>query len=151
MQSGSAGPPSRRAGASVTPTAATAVDVFEAALARGDGPGAVRAVFPLVVRDVEAAFGTTFPPFWTDRDIVSMGLRPDSGILPSLMLDLYALYEPIRYGRDSFPDTSAAVGLVRRIYSETPLGRSRPAVPGRSTLPVLGRWPKPGAPQNGES
>jgi len=104
-------------------TARSALEILEQPGAYGGVAGALRAAFPLVLRDVEQAFGRPFPPHWTDRDILAHGLRSDSGLLPTLLLDLYALYEPVRYGQERDRVAGDPVALARRVYSETPLAR----------------------------
>ncbi len=117
----------------------SAVEVATAALARGDYPGAVRAAFPLVVQDVEEAFGRPFPRHWTDRDIIVHGLRPDSGNLPSLMLDLYLLYEPVRYGDPREPGSGDLAGALQRLYTDSVLARWKASNPPGSRAFSVGR------------
>jgi hypothetical protein len=124
-------------------------------VARSDLGGAVRAAFPRVMNGVGRAFGTVFPPRWTARDVLAHGLRSDAGNPSSLLLELSALYEPVRFGRRSDWISGDLRELVRRIYSETPVGKrhesllpqfSLPSPPGSSTSAVrrasaqVGRW-----------
>jgi hypothetical protein len=98
-------------------------------IARSDYAAAVLAAFPLVMKDVERAFGTPFPSHWTARDVLAHGLRSDVGNLPTLLFQLYTLYEPIRFGRESDWVQGDVREIVRRIYTDTVLGRRRVIAP----------------------
>ncbi len=147
-------PPSGGAGANPSggslPRALTEV---EQRLTRSDYRGAVLTGFPLVMLDVEKAFGTEFPAHWTARDVLAHGIRGDSGNLPSLLFELYSLYEPIRFGQEKDWVRGDVLELVRRIYSETALGKRRDASLPQLTLPaMIGRArTEPAAPAEGRS
>jgi hypothetical protein len=130
-----------------------ALTEVEKSLARSDYRGAVLAVFPLVMVDVERAFGTEFPAHWTARDVLAHGIRGDSGNLPSLLLELYALYEPVRFGQESDWVRGDVLELVRRIYSETALGKRRePPISSPPPTGMIGRArPEPPAAREGRS
>jgi hypothetical protein len=134
--------PGDRTGDSAEPRDCPALREIDKFLARSEYAKAVLAAFPLVMIDVQRAFGTTFPPHWTGRDVLAHGLRPDSGNLASLLYSLYRLYEPVRFGRESDWTPGDLRGIVRRIYAETAVGRRRaPPSPGPavSTVWVSGR------------
>jgi len=90
-------------------------------LGRSDPGGAVRAALPLIMVDVQRVYSLSFPIYWTARDVLAHGLRPDMGRLPDLLFQLYSIYEPVRFGerRDWVPGD--LLGIVRRIYTETGL------------------------------
>lgn len=117
-------------------------------LARSEYAKAVLTAFPLVMIDVQRAFGTTFPPHWTGRDVLAHGLRPDSGNLPTLLYSLYRLYEPVRFGRESDWEPGDLREIVKRIYAETAVGKRRAPPPPRPAAPTV--WvsvrPTPAAP-----
>jgi hypothetical protein len=117
-----------------------AVVAVDKRLAAGDVAGAVRAAFPLVMMDVQRAYGVTFPPHWTSRDVLAHGLRPDMGRLPDLLLQLHALYEPVRFGTERDWVAGDVRGLVVRIYTETSLRAlaQQYALHGGTTFSVLG-------------
>ncbi|HXY47676.1 MAG TPA: hypothetical protein VEK13_07280 [Thermoplasmata archaeon] len=134
--------PGERTGDPAEPGDFPALREIEKFLAKSEYSKAVLAAFPLVMVDVQRAFGTTFPPHWTGRDVLAHGLRPDSGNLPSLLYSLYRLYEPVRFGRESDWTPGDLRGIVQRIYAETPVGKRRaPRSPWSvaSTVPVPGR------------
>lgn len=87
----------------------------------GDYAGAVGTAFLGVVADLERAYGLRIPPSWTDRDVVVHGLRTDMGQLPDLVLRLYELYEPVRYGPPRDWPHGDPAALLREIYGQTSL------------------------------
>lgn len=104
------------------------IEEVEKFLARADFAGAARAAFPLVMIDVRAVYGLSFPPHWTARDVLAHGLRADMGRLPDLLFQLYSIYEPVRYGLPRDWVQGDVREILRRIYTETGL-RSAPDLP----------------------
>jgi len=130
--SGSAPPaPSGPDAQSSGPTGIPPLDELNDHLGRGDFSGAMRAVFPRIMIDVQRAYNLTFPPHWTARDVLAHGLRGDMGRLPDLLFQLYSIYEPVRYGEERDWVRSDPREIVRRIYTETGLRSilGRPADP----------------------
>ncbi len=121
--------PGDRTGDAAEPGGPLALREIDKFLAKGEYAKAVLAAFPLVMIDVQRAFGTTFPLHWTGRDVLAHGLRRDSGNLPSLLYSLYRLYEPVRFGRESDWAPGDLREIVRRIYAETAVGRPRATPP----------------------
>jgi len=133
------GDPSESSAGSADPAALREVDKY---LAKSEYAKAVLTAFPLVMNDVQRAFGTTFPAHWTARDVLAHGLRPDSGNLPSLLYALYRLYEPVRFGKESDWTAGDLRGIVQRIYAETAVGKRRaPPAPSSWSLPLPGSVP----------
>ncbi len=129
-------PGDRRGGSPESGDPGTLAEV-ERLLAAADYPQAVLVAFRRVMVDVQRAYGTRFPSHWTGRDVLAHGLRADSGNLRSLLLELYGLYEPVRFGPPSDPEPAVLRELVRRIYAETPIGRPAPPASVRGATPTL--------------
>jgi len=117
------------------PAKVSAMEEVERHLSRSDFGGALRAVFPLVMVDVQRVYGLSFPPHWTARDVLAHGLRTDMGRLPDLLFQLYSMYEPIRYGLERDWVRGDVREIVRRIYSETGLRSLLEAPPAASVGP----------------
>ncbi len=71
--------------------------------------------------DVRHAFGLPYSRFTTHREFLRLHLRPDMGFVAVLLPRLYALYEPVRYGRDHGAAPALVRDLVRAIYDEGPI------------------------------
>jgi len=134
------------------PVKVSALEEVERHLSRSDFGGAVRAVFPLVMVDVQRVFGLSFAPHWTARDVLAHGLRTDMGRLPDLLFQLYSMYEPIRYGLERDWVQGDVRDVVRRIYSDTGLrsvvnepeaDRAGPSRPTFSVTPPEEKFAKP--------
>ncbi|HTT73613.1 MAG TPA: hypothetical protein VMG99_05635 [Thermoplasmata archaeon] len=125
------GTPARPDGAQPPPSVGPpAVRTVEEAVRRGDARGAVLEVFPTVMREVEAAFGSPFPRSHTARQVLAQDLRTDAGGLVPLLFRLYEIYEPVRFGPPEAVPPGDVVATVRRIYESTVLARrGAPAVP----------------------
>ncbi|MGA8664566.1 MAG: hypothetical protein WB809_05830 [Thermoplasmata archaeon] len=121
-------------------------------LAVGEYASAVRDGFRSAVEDTVRAFGLVVPPSRTDRQIVTVMLRPDMGKLPDLLPRLYELYEPVRFGGLSKGDGGPLLAVLRTLYAETALARicdprfqpQGPAAgsPTKLTFSVVGRAPR---------
>ena len=93
---------------------------------RGDIPGAMRYVYPLVLEDVQKAYGVQFPPEWTHEEILRRGVPAGSGPVAEFLPRLYRLYAPARYAGTtalSPEDGAEAIELLRGIYSVAPMWR----------------------------
>jgi hypothetical protein len=97
------------------------LDSVEQTLARGDFRTAVATAYLRVVLDIQAAYGLSLPRQWTHREFLTRFLRGDMGPLPTLVAQLYALYEPARYGTRMQWVQGDLRGLLGRIYSEPSL------------------------------
>ena len=92
----------------------------------GDTPGALRYAYPLILEDVQRAYGLRFPPEWTHEEILRRGLPPGTGPLAEFLPRLYRLYAPARYSDGaSLPPGAGmeAVELIRSLYSFAPMWR----------------------------
>jgi len=106
------------------------LDAAERRVAASDYPGAVLDAFPRVMVDVERSYGVRFPRHWTGRDVVAHGLRSDTGSLPDLLVRLYELYEPVRYGTAHDRTPGELIPLLRELYARTALRALPAARPG---------------------
>lgn len=116
---------------------------------RGDVAGALRYAYPLVLEDLQKAYGLSFPPEWTHEEILRLGLPRGAGPVEEFLPRLYRLYAPARYGlarTSPAVDGAEAVELLRSIYSVAPMWRlyawHRPGALGRLFPP---RHPSPPA------
>jgi hypothetical protein len=101
----------------------------ERAIAAGEYARAVKESYHRVVLDVQKAFSLALPAQWTHRQFLSEFLRDDMGILTTHVARLYALYEPVRYGRPTEWSLEDPMPVVRRIYAEPPMRDLYRAVP----------------------
>lgn len=131
----SGGTPQSRTGVPSDVAEPPALREIDRYLGEGEYSKAVLAAFPLVMVDVQRAFGAAFPAHWTARDVLAHGLRTDAGNLPTLLIDLYRIYEPVRFGRESDHVEGDVRETVRRIYAETVLGKRVESALPRLTLP----------------
>ena len=95
-------------------------------LVRGDVADALRYAYPLVLEDVEKAYGVGFPPEWTHEEILRLGIPPGAGPVGEFLPRLYRLYAPARYGpnpRLTDADGAEALELLRSIYAVAPMWR----------------------------
>jgi hypothetical protein len=93
---------------------------------RGDVPGALRYAYPLVLEDVQKAYGVTFPPEWTHEEILRMGVPTTAGPVAEFLPKLYELYAPARYsdGGTLPPDAGPrTIEILRSLYSVAPMWR----------------------------
>ncbi len=85
--------------------------------------------------DVRRAFGLKLPRQWTHRELIERYLRRDMGYLVTLLPRLYALYEPVRYGRPGGEVSGGEVlKILRAIYEEPSLRRLSWTIGADSTL-----------------
>jgi hypothetical protein len=71
--------------------------------------------------DVRQAFGLPYTRYETHREFLRTQLRPDMGYLAVLLPRLYALYEPVRYGKGHTVAPEIVRDLVRAIFNEGPI------------------------------
>jgi hypothetical protein len=93
---------------------------------RGDVAGALRYAYPLVLEDVQKAYGVTFPPEWTHEEILRHGIPAQAGPIAEFLGQLYRLYAPARYsdGAGLAPEAGMeAIELLRSIYAFAPMWR----------------------------
>jgi hypothetical protein len=101
---------------------------------RGDVAGALRYAYPLVLEDVQRAYGVSFPPEWTHEEILRAGIPPGAGPVAEFLPKLYELYAPARYSNGaSLPPEAGAqtIEILRSLYSVAAMWR-------------LYAWHKPG-------
>lgn len=92
----------------------------------GDVAGALRYAYPLVLEDLQRAYGVEFPPEWTHEEILRTGLPPGAGPIGDFLPRLYRLYGRARYGRGApIPERDGleAIELLRSIYAFAPMWR----------------------------
>jgi hypothetical protein len=99
--------------------------------------------------DVLRAFGLKLPKQWTHRELLERHLRSDMGYLTALLPRLYALFEPVRYGRPQAVSSAGLMDLLRKIYEEPALRRLSWTIGADSTLtsraaPARGAPARPG-------
>ena len=92
-------------------------------LDQGSYDEAVRRAYRLAFDGTVRAYGLAIPPSCSDRRFVKEALRPDMGPLVELSPELYRLYEPVRFGTTRTGDRDHLLALLRRLFSETVLGR----------------------------
>jgi hypothetical protein len=93
---------------------------------RGDVAGALRYAYPLVLEDLQRAYGVEFSPAWTHEEILRNGLPPGAGPISEFLPRLYQLYGPARYGgKDPLPPDAGTetIELLRSIYAFAPMWR----------------------------
>ena len=115
---------------------------IDALLRDGKAADAVRLAFQTVEDDVRRAFGLKLPKQWTHRELLQKYLRPDMGLITALLPQLYARYEPVRYGAPGSVSGDGLLDLVRQIYQEPSLRRLSWTIGADSTLtsrPAAGR------------
>jgi hypothetical protein len=109
----------------------------EALLKEGKESDAIRLAYTSAVEDLRRAFGLKLPRQWTHREFIAKYLRADMGYLVVLFPRLYAMYEPVRYGRPAPASGAQLMELMNALYKEpafrrlswtigadaTPLGR----------------------------
>jgi hypothetical protein len=93
---------------------------------RGDVAGALRYAYPLVLEDVQRAYGVSFPPEWTHEEILRTGIPPGAGPIAEFLPRLYKLYAPARYS-DGGPLPPGAgtetIEILWSLYSVAPMWR----------------------------
>lgn len=92
-------------------------------LARDEYEGALAAAYRQVLLDLPRAYGLTFPPGWTQYEVLDRGLAdPKLGHLPEFIRRLTDLYVPTRFGPPPWPrDGDELVALLRGIYGRRPM------------------------------
>jgi hypothetical protein len=90
----------------------------EGLLKQGKDAEAIRLAYTTAEADVLRAFGLKLPRQWTHRELLAKYLRPDMGYLVVLMPRLYALYEPVRYGRPGPASGATLLDLLRALYKD---------------------------------
>lgn len=109
----------------VRPIEIPVITTVKQCLARNDYREAVRYGYQAAVYDIQRASQTVFPPTWTNKDILEKTFVGKRGIMPQLLAQLYALYEPVRFGADDASDGTKGdvVGILQSIYAEEGLWR----------------------------
>ncbi|MCI4369316.1 MAG: hypothetical protein L3K09_07135 [Thermoplasmata archaeon] len=91
-------------------------------LARGEYEEALRAAYLKSIEDVQRAYDLKIPPGRTHGEILAMEFPESIGHLPEFLRRLYALYQPVRYGRPPWPREEKLVSsLLQSIYSPRPM------------------------------
>jgi hypothetical protein len=90
----------------------------EALVAQGNPVEAVLLAYRTAEDDVRRAFGMNLPPQWTHREFLRRHLRADMGYVAVLLPQLYAIYEPVRYGDQRDVPVTHLVNVVRSLYQE---------------------------------
>lgn len=106
----------------------------EALLKQGKDAEAIALAYRSTEDDVRRAFGLKLPKQWTHRELLEKYLRADMGLLVTLLPELYAKFEPIRYGAPSTPSGEGVMELLRKIYAEPSLRRLSWTIGADSTL-----------------
>jgi hypothetical protein len=110
------------------------ITMLKSQMANGSVAAAMSAAFRAVVRDVERAFRLSIPTGWTDREIVTQWgvVRTNSTAatrsfvpaeLRDMVLRLYAMYEPVRFGPPGTPLRGDPVAILQSIYTFPPMWR----------------------------
>ncbi len=137
---GNRGAPAARTGVRPGVAAQTPVAVrVEALLREGRVADAILLAYRSAEEDVQKAFGLRLPKEWTHREFLLQYLRPDMGLVAEILPQLYAMFEPVRYGRrGDRPAPPNLVEIVRALYEDTPLRVIRvPALGGPPTAGPL--------------
>ncbi len=93
---------------------------------RGNVAEALRYAYPIVLEDLQQAYGVQFPAEWTHEEILRLGLPPAAGPLSEFLARFYRLYGPARYapGATLPPEAgNEAIELLRSIYAFAPMWR----------------------------
>lgn len=92
-------------------------------LARDEYEAAVAAAYRQVIDDLQRAYGRTFPPGWTQYEVLDKGLNdPKLGHLPEFVRRLTDLYVPTRFSAPPWPrDPEQLESLLRSIYARRPM------------------------------
>ena len=104
----------------------------EALFARGMPTEALGLAYRTAEDDVRRAFAVTVPAQWTHRQFLSQFLRSDMGYVAVLLPQLYALYEPVRYGGRTDVPREQVMELLRALYREPVMANLPPALPPRA-------------------
>ncbi len=116
----------------------------DALLKQGKPAEAISLAYRSTEDDVRRAFGLKLPKQWTHRELLEKYLRPDMGLLVTLLPQLYAKYEPVRYGSGPPPSGDGVMELLRKIYAEPSMRRLSWTIGADSTLtsrPAAARAP----------
>jgi hypothetical protein len=111
-------------------------------LKEGKDADAIRLAYTTVIEDVRRAFGLKLPRQWTHREFIAKNLRPDMGYLVVLLPRLYALYEPVRYGRPGPTSGATLMELLNALYKEPALRRLSWTIGADSTPVGRGAAPR---------
>jgi hypothetical protein len=106
------------------PSACPAVRSARDHLAHGDYAGAVVEAYLTAYAQTVRSFGLDVPVAQTDREFLGNALRPDMGPLPRFLPELYALYEPVRFGAVRTGDSAPLLAALEHLYGETALARA---------------------------
>jgi hypothetical protein len=115
-------------------------------LAREEVAPALRYAYPVVLRDLERAYGVTFPEGFTHEEIVARAFTEEMRPLADFLDGLYRLYAPVRYGNRPPPGSADEVlELLQSLYSPERMWRlylsdlaNSDLVPRGAVLPSAG-------------
>lgn len=116
-------------------SASPAVVRVEELLRAGDSAEAVLFAYQAAEADVRRAFGMNLPRQWTHREFLHRYMRRDMGRVALLLPQLYALFEPVRYGTARDVPTAELTDVVRSLYAEPALRRPLPPTPEAAPEP----------------
>jgi hypothetical protein len=111
-------------------------------LKEGKDSEAILLAYTTVIEDVRRAFGLQLPRQWTHREFIAKYLRPDMGYLVVLLPRLYALYEPVRYGRPAPASATTLTEVLNALYKEPALRRLSWTIGADSTPVGRGAAPR---------
>ena len=117
------GAPSARGTPPIPPVLAEVERLLDA----GRTAEAVLLAYRTAEDDVRRAFGMNLPAQWTHREFLAQYLRRDMGYLAELLPQLYASYEPVRYGPPASPAVPHLLDVLRALYQEPALRHPPPA------------------------
>jgi hypothetical protein len=99
------------------------VEKVETLFREGRSREAVMSAYSGAETDVRRSFGLTLPPQWTHREFLRKYLRADMGLVQVLLPQLYAIFEPVRYGGANEVPEPLVMDLLRSLYQEPALRR----------------------------
>ena len=116
-------PPATEVVERVEPIEIPIISETQRRLARDEYDAALGGAYRQVVDDLQRAYGLTFPPGWTQYEILDKGLAdPKLGHLPEFIRRLTDLYVPMRFGPPPWTrDPDQLEALLRSIYARRPL------------------------------
>lgn len=120
--------PAPPAGPARAPPPTRVPQEVDSILGQGDPVRAVLFAYSTAEADVCRAFGLKLPKQWTHREFLREHLRRDMGYVAIGLPQLYALFEPVRYGGSKDVPAASLRELVRSLYEEPAL-RSLPVAP----------------------
>lgn len=109
----------------VRPVEIPVITTVKQCLAKGNYPEAVRYGYQAVIYDIQRATQSVFPPNWTNTDVLERAFQGKRGYMPQLIRQLYALYEPVRFGNPARLNghSGDVVGILQSLYADESLWR----------------------------